>query len=416
MKNVKEIEIELKGKEWENILDETFKKKAKEVKVDGFRKGSVPKEVFIKKFGIESLYMDAADKALQGAYKKLLEDKNIAPVIEPRVDIKHICEDCITFVFKIISKPEIKLGSYKNLKIKKPAPKVSKEEIDEEITTLRNKYAEIVVKENGELVMGNTAVIDFEGTVDGKPLEGGTGTDFPLELGSNTFIPGFEEGLVGMKINDTKVIDLKFPDTYTPELKNKPVTFKVTLKSIKERMLPELNKDFYSDLGYEKVTDEKGLRTEIEETLKARKEIEIENLYIEQLLEKAADNMKAEVNEEIIEEETDRMIRQYEEQLKMQGLSLNQYLEFTKGSLEDLKKNMSPEALKRIKYRYLLEEIANKEKIEISDADAKKEASKLAENYGLEEADFLSKFGGLEMVKYDLQMRKAIEILKDNQN
>ncbi len=414
MKNIKEIEVELKGREWTDILDETFKKKAKEVKVDGFRKGSVPKEIFIKKFGIESLYMDATDSALQLAYKKVLEDKEINPVVEPRVDIKHICEDCVTFVFKIISRPDIKLGAYKNLKVKKETPKVTKEEIDNEVETLRNKYAEIIVKESGELIKGNTAVIDFEGFVDGKALEGGNGTEFPLEIGSNTFIPGFEDGLIGMSIGEAKELNLKFPENYTDSLKNKAVTFKVTLKGIKERVLPLLNKDFYADLGYEKVTDEKGLREEIEKSLKARKEIEIENIYIEALLEKAANNMKVELNEEIIEDEVHRMIHQYEDQLKMQGLSLEQYLEFTKSSMEDLKKNMAPEATKRIKYRYLLEEIAKKEKITISDADAKQEAKKLAENYGMEESDFLSKFGGLEMVKYDLEMRQAIEILKNN--
>ncbi len=416
MKNVKEIEMELKGQEWQEILDETFKKKAKEVKVDGFRKGSIPKEIFIKKFGIESLYMDATDKALQVAYKKLLEENKIEPVVEPRVDIKHICEDCVTFVFKIISHPEVKLGSYKNLKVKKETVKVTEEEINEEIATLRNKYAEIVVKDNGQVVSGNTAVIDFVGTVDGKELEGGSGTDFPLELGSNTFIPGFEEGLVGMSIGETKELKLKFPENYTPELKNKEVIFKVTLKGIKERVLPELNKDFFLDLGYEKVETEKDLKMEIKKALMAKKEYEIENVYVENLLEKAANNMKVEVNEEIISDEVERMINQYSEQLRMQGLSIEQYLEFTKGTLDDLKKNMNPEALKRVKYRYLLEGISKKEAITISDKEAKEEAKKLATNYGMEEEDFLTKFGGLEMVKYDLEMRKAIEILKNNQN
>ncbi len=414
MKNVKEIEIELKGKEWKEILDETFKKKVKEIRVDGFRKGSVPKEVYIKKFGIESLYMDATDAALQTAYKKLLEGNKIEPVVEPRVDIKHICEEDVTFIFKIISRPSIKLGAYKALKVKKEESKVTKEEIDAEIEVLRNKFAEIVVKEDGEVAVGNTAIIDFEGFVDGNPLEGGSGTDFPLEIGSNTFIPGFEDGLVGMKVGESKELKLKFPENYTESLKNKEVLFKVTIKEIKDRVLPELNKDFYADLGYEKITDEKGLRKEVEESLKARKTIDIENMYIENLLEKASNNMKVDINPEIVEDEIHRMIHQYEDQLRMQGISLNQYLEFTKSSMEDLEKNMNPEALKRIKYRYLLEEIAKKEKIEITDADAKKEAKKLAENYNLEEADFLSKFGGIEMVKYDLQMRKAIEILKNN--
>lgn len=414
MKNVHEIEIEIKGKEWEKALDNSFKNKSKTVKVDGFRKGAVPKEVYLKKFGIESLFMDAVDEALQIAYKKLLGENDITPVIEPKVDIKHICSDCVTFSFTIISKPIIKLGAYKNLKVKKEEAKITKEEIDNELASLRNKFADVIVKEDGELKVGNTAVIDFEGIVDGKKLDGATGSNYPLEIGSNTFIPGFEDGLVGMKIGEEKELNLKFPDNYTDELKNKDVLFKVKLTGIKERILPELNKEFYEDLGYEHIKDEKGLRTEIEKGLKVRKNAELENAYIEKLLAMAASNMKIELNPEIIEDELHRMIHQYEEQLKMQGLSLDQYFEFTKGNMDDLKKNMAPEAEKRIKYRYLLEEITNKEKIEITDADAKVEAKKLAENYGMKEEEFLTQFGGLEMVKYDLSMRKAIEIIKEN--
>lgn len=412
MKNIKEVEIEVKGKEWTTILDEVFKKKRKDVSVDGFRKGNVPKEVYLKKFGIESLYMDAVDNALKVAYPKALKSSEVIPVIEPRVDIKHICEDCVTFVFTIFTKPEVKLGAYKNLKVKKETAKVTEEEVAKEIENIRNKYAEIVVKEEGKLEKGNTAVIDFEGFVDGKALEGGNGTDYPLEIGSNTFIPGFEDGLVGMSINETKELKLKFPENYTDELKNKDVLFKVTLKAIKERILPDLNKELFEDLGYKDIKDEKGLKEEVKKQIITRKEADIENVYIESLLEAASKNMKVDINEEIIADEVDRMIHQYEDQLKMQGLTLEQYFSFTKGSIDDLRKNMQPEAEKRIKYRYLLEGIAEAEKIKISDEKAKEETKRLAEMYGMKEEEFLTQFGGVEMVKYDLQMREAIEILK----
>ncbi len=362
MKNIKEVEIEVKGKEWTTILDEVFKKKRKDVSVDGFRKGNVPKEVYLKKFGIESLYMDAVDNALKVAYPKALKSSEVIPVIEPRVDIKHICEDCVTFVFTIFTKPEVKLGAYKNLKVKKETAKVTEEEVEKEIENIRNKYAEIVVKEEGKLEKGNTAVIDFEGFVDGKALEGGNGTDYPLEIGSNTFIPGFEDGLVGMSINETKELKLKFPENYTDELKNKDVLFKVTLKAIKERILPDLNKELFEDLGYKDIKDEKELKEEVKKQIITRKEADIENVYIESLLEAASKNMKVDINEEIIADEVDRMIHQYEDQLKMQGLTLEQYFSFTKGSIDDLRKNMQPEAEKRIKYRYLLEGIAEAEK------------------------------------------------------
>ncbi len=412
MKNIHEIEIKLE-KEWTDALDVTFKKKSKDANVDGFRKGNVPKDIFIKKFGIESLYMDSVDAVISIAYKKILDQNKLIPEIEPKVDIKDINEKSITFLFTIVTKPELKLGEYKNLGIKKGKVTISKDEIENEIKNLRSRYAEIVIKEKGTVEDGNTAVIDFEGTVDGKKLEGGSGKDYPLEIGSNTFIPGFESGLIGMKVGEKKTLKLKFPENYTDDLKNKDVTFDVTIKEIKERVLPELNKDFYEDLGYE-VKDENEFKERVKKDLKDRKQQEVDDKYLEDVMEKAAANMKGEINNEIIHEEIHRMIHQYEEQLKMQGLSIDQYLEFTKQTREDLEKMMEKEAAKRVKYRYLLENVAEAEKIEISDADAKKEAKIMAETYGMKENEFLTQFGGLDIVKYDMKMRKAMEILKNN--
>ena len=204
MKNVHDIEIEFKGKEWDSILDAAFKKKIKDVRIDGFRKGKCPKNVYLQKFGVESLYMDAVDVAAGQAYTKALRDEKLVPVCEPKMDVKEIDKDHVKFIFTIITRPEVKLGKYKDLDVKKDEVKVSKKEIDEEIAKLASRLADIVVKENGEVLEGNTAVIDFEGFVDGKPLEGGTGANYPLEIGSNTFIPGFEEGVVGMKVGEEK--------------------------------------------------------------------------------------------------------------------------------------------------------------------------------------------------------------------
>ena len=215
MKNVHDIEIEIKGKEWEDILDATFKKRNKNLKVDGFRKGKCPKNIYIQRFGIESLYMDAIDAASSKAYMDAIKKEDLIPVCEPKMDIKDISKDHVKFTFTIITRPEVKLGEYKNLDVKKDAVKVTKKEIEEEIARLASRFAEIVVKDNGEVVEGNTAVIDFEGFVDGKPLEGGNGENYPLEIGSHTFIPGFEEGVVGMKVGETKELNLKFPDEYT---------------------------------------------------------------------------------------------------------------------------------------------------------------------------------------------------------
>ena len=198
--------------------------------------------------------MDAVDSAVETAYKKLLEEEDIKPVCEPKLDVKSINEKECVLEFTFITAPEVVLGEYKNLKVKKPAAKVSKEEINEEIERLRNQFAEIKVKEEGSKIEeGDTAIIDFKGYVDGKVLDGGTGENYPLEIGSHTFIPGFEEGLIGLSVNEEKELNLTFPENYTEELKNKDVKFEVKVKEIKNRVFPELNEDFYLDLSYEDV-------------------------------------------------------------------------------------------------------------------------------------------------------------------
>ena len=411
MKNVHDIEIEIKGTEWETILDDTFKKRIKDMKIDGFRKGKCPKNIYLQKFGVESLYMDAVDAAASKAYASALNDNELVPVCEPKMDVKEIDKEHVKFVFTIITKPEVKLGKYKDLGVKKDAVKVTKKEIEEEVARLASRFAEIVVKESGKVEEGNTAVIDFEGYVDGEKLDGGTGANYPLEIGSHTFIPGFEEGIVGMEAGETKSLDLTFPEEYTKELAGKAVKFDVTVREIKERVLPELNEDFYADLGFEDIKTEEEFNKEIKKVIEERKNEEAKNKYIDEVLEAAAKNMKVELNEEIIDDEVHRMLNQFGQQLQMQGISLDQYLQFTGATHEDMHKQMEPEAEKRVKYRYLIEEVADAEKIEINDADAEAEAEKMAAEYGVDKVEFLSHFGGLDVVKYDMRMRKALEIL-----
>ena len=414
MENVKKINIKIEKEEWSTILDNTFKKVRKNVKIDGFRKGSVTKEMYIKKFGIESLYKDAVDEAIEIAYSKALEQSELSPVVQPSVDIKGIDENHVEFEFTIITKPTVKLGKYKDLGIKRDKVTVTKKEIEEEITKLQDKYAEIVVKTNGEVANGNTAVIDFKGIVDKKELEGGSGQDYPLEIGSNTFIPGFEEGLIGLKVGETKKLKLKFPENYTEELKNKDVEFTVTIKEIKERILPEINEDFFADLGYEDVKTKEDLENKVKEDLKHKKEHASEDKYLDEVLKAACDNMTVEINEEIIHEEIHRMIHNYEDQLKMQGISLNQYLEFTHSTKEDLEGMMKPEAEQNVKTRYLLDAIAFEEKIEVTEDEALEEAKNVSAMYGVTEEEFIQMIGGIDVMKYDLKMKRAMEILKEN--
>lgn len=415
MKNVVVKEIKLEGNEWAKCLDKAFKKKNKEVKIDGFRKGTAPKEVFIKKFGLESLYMDAVDEAVETAYQNVLKETGAVPVCEPKLDVKTINEQEVVFEFTIITAPEVTLGEYKNLNIKKENVKVTKDEIEKEIDALRNQYAEIKVKSEGNKIeTGDTAVIDFKGIVDGKELEGGSGENYPLEIGSHTFIPGFEEGLMGLKVGDEKKLNLTFPENYTEELKNKDVEFTVKINEIKTRVLPELNEDFFADLGYDDVKTKEDLEAKVKESIKTRKEADIEDKYIEDCLAKASENMTIEINPEIIDDEVHRMIHQFEDQLKMQGLTIEQYSEFTGMTHEKLHDQMEPEAIKRIKYRYLLEKVAEVEKIEVSDKEAEKQADEMASNYGISKEELLKAYGSLDVVKYDIKMRNAIEIIKGN--
>lgn len=414
-KSEKEIEIIIEGKDWEEVLDKAFKKANKNAKIDGFRPGKAPKDVFIKKYGKESLYMDAADTAADMAYQKLLKDyaddvKEL--VARPDIALTNIDDKKVTFKFTLTKRPEVKLGKYKGLCVKKDEVKAEAEEIEEAINHMRERYAEDVLKD-GAIAEGDIAVIDFEGFVAGKAFEGGKAENYSLKIGSGTFIPGFEEQLVGLKSGDKKDVKVTFPEDYHAEdLKGKDATFKVTVHEVKEVKIPELDKDFFEDLGMEGINTKEELEAQISENIIARKEMEAENKYLDDLLEAAAKDVRVDIPEAMINEELDRMVQQYADHLKMQGITIEQFYQFTNSDEQALKDQMRPEAIKRITYRLMLEEIAKEEKIEIDDKAAKEEAKKLAEKYQMKEDEFLSAFGGLDIVKYDMRMRQAMEILK----
>ncbi len=414
MKNVIEKEIKLEGEKWTNCLDNAFKKVNKDVEIAGFRKGCAPKEVYLKKYGVESLYNEAINEAINIAYKEALDNDDIHPVVEPAVDVTGISDGSVIFKFTFITKPEVKLSSYKNLGVKKGTAKVTKEEIEHEIEHLRGDLAEIVVKENGEVAEGDTVVIDFDGIVDGKPLDGGKGENYPLEIGSHTFIPGFEEGLIGKKTDDEVELNLTFPENYVEDLKNKAVTFKVKIHEIKTRVLPDINEEFFKDLGLEDVKTKEEFETEVKKTIKERKDAELEDKFVDDILEKASENLEVEINPEIIDAEVHHMIEGYERQLKSQGIALEQYFALTGTTHEDLHKQMEPEATKRLKYRYVIEYVADKEKIDFTESEVDAKAKEMAENYGIKLEDLINAYGSLEVVKYDMKMHKALEILKEN--
>jgi len=413
MKNIKEINIKVEGKEWEEALDKAFVKANAKAKIDGFRPGKAPKEVFLKKYGKEALYMDAADIVLDGAYRKVFEDnKDLEIVAQPEIGLKSIDEKGVEFTFKLTLKPEVKLGKYKGLNVKKDSVKVTKEEVEHEIEHLRSHYAENVVKE-GKVENGDIAIIDFEGFKDGKAFDGGKGENYSLTIGSNTFIPGFEDQIIGMAKGEEKDINVTFPEDYhSEELKGQPVVFKVKVNEIKEVKIPELDKDFFEDLGMEGIDSKESLEAQVKENIKARRDADAENKYIDELLEAAAKNVEVDIPDVMISEEQDRILRQYEENLKMQGLTLEQFYQFTNSDEAALREQMKDEATKRVTYRLMLEAIAKAEKIEITDEKANEEAETLAKRYQMPVDEFLKAFGGIEMIKYDLEMRGAIDALK----
>ena len=414
MENIKEIKVKVSGKKWEEALEKAYKKASSNFQIDGFRKGHAPKNVFLKNYTQQRLNFDAADICLDEAYTDMFKKaKDLEIVAQPEITLSDISEKGVEYLFTLTLKPEVKLGKYKGLGVKKDKVTVTKEEVEHEIEHLRSHYTENVVKESGNVESGDIAVIDFEGFKDGVAFAGGKGENYSLEIGSNTFIPGFEDQVIGMAVGEEKDINVTFPKDYHAEdLKGAKVVFKVKVNEIKVKRVPELDADFFEDLGMEGIDSKESLEKQVKENIKVRKDNDAENKYIDELLDAAGKNVKVEIPEVMINEELDRMVKQYEETLKMQGLSLEQFYQFTNSDESKLRDQMKEEANKRITYRLMLEEIAKAENIEITDAAAKKEAKEMATKYQMKEDEFLKAFGGLDMMKYDMKMRKAIEVLK----
>ena len=414
-KNIFNVEIKIEKEEFEKGIEKAFKKKVNEIKVDGFRKGKVPFDVYVKKFGKESLYMDTVDILLPDAFERALKEGNYEPIVEPKVDLKSLDDNGCVFSFTITTRPEVNIKKYKGLKVKKDEVKILPSDVQTEIDNMLKKYSEVVVKEFGEVETGNVAIIDFEGFKDGVPFEGGKAENYSLEIGSNTFIPGFEEQIIGMKKGEEKEIKVTFPKEYPAEdLRDKEVVFKVKVNEIKEKVERQLDKEFFEDLGLPGVDSKDKLEAEIKNQLKTSKEQDVENKYVDDLLKAISDTCEIDIPEALINSELDYMLKRFEEQLMMQGLSLDVYLEMTKGSKEDIKSQMKEEAINHIKYRFILEEIEKKENISVTDKEAEEEAAKMATTYNMSVDELIKAVGSLENIKYELLMKKVINFLKEN--
>ena len=405
-----EVNFKLEGKEWVELQNKAFEKLNKKANIDGFRPGKAPRDIFEKKYGKQEIILEAANKE----YKRLLGENKITPIIEPKVELIKCDSDTLEVKFTFITDPEVTLGEYTNLKVKKEKAKVTKEEIDNSIKELLNEYAEVVVKE-GNVESGDIAIIDFAGYKDGVAFEGGTSENYSLTIGSNTFIPGFEDAVIGMAKGEEKDIELTFPEDYMQEdLKGQKVVFKVKVNEIKTRKIPELNKEFFEDLNMEGITDKESLEKDIKEELTHRKEHELEHAYEDACLDKAANNMKIEILPELIDDEAHQMYHEFMDRMKRQGITEELYLKYTNSKEEDLIEKMKDEAKKRIQYRYLLREIIKKENIKITDKEAKEKIKEIAKQYNVTEEEILKEVGTLEAMKMDLAFQKAVELVKAN--
>lgn len=408
----KVVNYKTQKEDWEKAKEQAFKKISPKYQIDGFRKGKAPRSVFERNYPGQ-IVMEAADIVIDAEYKRILSEGKILPILEPKIDVVKVNDDALEVNFSFILEPTVTLGEYKNLEVKKENVKVSKEEVQQKINELLKNYTELVIKEEGTVEEGDIAVIDFEGFKDDVAFDGGKGENYSLEIGSHSFIPGFEEGIIGMKKGEEKDLTLTFPEEYQEKsLAGKEVVFKVKVNEIKTKEVPELDKDFFEDLGMEEVKTKEDLEKKMKEEIKAQKEEEAEKKYVDALLEKAVSNMTIELDEEIIEAEAEAMYNDFMSHMSAQGITEELYLKYAGTTKEDIVDHMKKEAETRLKNSYLLNAIIREEQIEADEKEADEQIKDLAKKYNMTEEDVKSSLGGEDSVKYDIKVRKAIDLMK----
>lgn len=413
--NQGKLTVEVDAETFNKALDQAFKKVVKQVNVPGFRKGRVPRPIFEQRFGVEALYQDALDIVLPEAYTKAVEETSIEPVSQPEIDIEQIGKnEALIFTAEVTLKPEVKLGEYKGLEVEKVDTEVTDEDVENELKELQKRHAELVVKEDEAAAEGDTVVIDFEGFVDGEAFEGGKAENHSLELGSGSFIPGFEEQLIGVKAGEEKEVNVTFPEEYhAEELAGKDAVFKVKVHEVKSLELPELDDEFAVDVDDEVETLD-ALREKIKNRLKESKEHEAKHTIENAVIEQAAENAEIDVPEVMIENEIDRMMKEFEQRLQAQGLNLDLYKQFSGQDESELKEQMKADAEKRVRVSLTLEAIAKAENIEVTDEEVEKELEKMSETYNLPVDQIKQILGSTDSIKEDLKLNKAVELLVEN--
>ncbi len=410
------LTVTVAATEVDNALDQAFKKVVKQINVPGFRKGKMPRPVFEKMYGVEALYQDALEIVINGSYPTALDEAGIEPVDYPEISgTENFAKGTdFTYTATVTVKPEPKLGDYKGLEVTKQSAEVTAEEIQSMIDAQLAKKAELEIKEDEAIVEGDTAVIDFEGFVGEEAFEGGKGEDYPLEIGSGSFIPGFEEQLVGAKSGETKDVLVTFPEEYhAAELAGKEAKFVVTVKEVKTKVLPELTDEFAKEIDPEVETVE-ALKAKLTETTKANKEADAEATLRDELVEKAAENAEVEIPQGMINTEVDRMIQEFGQRLQTQGMNLDLYYQFSGQDEAALRTQMAEEAANRVKVSLVLEAIGQAENIEVTEEEINAEIEKMAAQFGMNKDQILTALGGTSILSNDIRTQKTVELLVEN--
>ena len=415
-KNMAKLTIEVPASEFEKALQSAYNKQKKSISVPGFRKGKVPRQMVEKMYGPEIFYEDAANELIPTAYEEELKNCDLEIVSRPTVDIVQIKKgENFIFTAEVAVKPEVTLGEYKGMEVDKTSTRVTQKEVEAKIKEEAEKNARTVTVEGRPVQDGDEVILDFEGFVDGEAFEGGKGENYPLTIGSGSFIPGFEEQLVGAEAEKEVEVKVTFPEEYhAEELKGKDAVFKCTIHEIKEKQIPEIDDEFAAEISEFDTLDE--YKADVKAKIKEQKENEGKQKKEDQAVEKAVANATMEIPEAMIDEQVRQMVNEFAQNMQYQGISFEQYCQITGMTLEKIQEETRPQAIKRIETRLVLEAIAKAENIEVTEERLDEEIKKMAESYNME-ADKLKELMGEEEKKQmmeDIAVQDAVTFLVEN--
>ncbi len=415
-KNMAKLTIEASAEDLEKAIEQAYQKQKKQISIPGFRKGKVPRQIVEKMYGKEVFYEDAANALIPDAYDKALEECGEDIVSTPKIEVTQI-EAGKPFIFTaaVALKPEVKLGKYKGVKVDKIDTEVTEEEINAEIDRERENNARNITIEDRPVKDGDITILDFEGFADGVAFEGGKGENYPLTIGSGAFIPGFEEQLVGAEIGKEVEVKVTFPENYQAEnLKGKDAVFKCTIKEIKEKQLPDADDEFASEVSEFDTLAE--YKEDIRKNLAEKKEKDAKNAKEDAAIKAAVEASEMEIPEAMLETQQKQMVDEFAQKITMQGLSMEQYFQFTGTNYQQMTEQVKPQAEERIKSRLVLEAIAKAENIEVTEEDYEKELETMADVYQMEISKVKDLMGEREKknIMQDLAVRKAAEFVTEN--